>query len=36
MEHFQSVHIAKSKKVCSEENPKCVAGLSFDEEIMGL
>ena len=36
LEDSQLVHIAKNEKVCSKENTKDVAGLSFDKEFMGL
>ena len=36
LENSSPIHIAKNEKVCSKENTKDVAGLSFDKEFMGL
>lgn len=35
LENSQFVHIAKSENICLEEYTKEVAGLLFDEEIIG-
>lgn len=35
LENFQSLHISKHGKACSEEDTKDVAGLLPDKEIMG-
>ena len=34
--NFQSIHIAKNEKACSEGNTRGVAGLSLSEEFLGL